>query len=237
MRHRIRYDESQLFLIDADDTLWEDNVYFERAISTFIEFLNHPEYSFDQVRVVLNDIERRYIRTHGYGLNCLVSSFVETFEQLSIEPVTPELHRTIHAFGQIVTEHPLELLPGVAETLDYLAGRHRLILVTKGHVDVQTDKLDRSGLRGYFADVEIVREKTSAVYRDIAARCDAHPGSTWMVGNSPRSDINPALVAGLNAVLIPHNQTWMLELEQLAEPQSPSQLLVLERFGDLVQHF
>jgi putative hydrolase of the HAD superfamily len=58
-----------------------------------------------------------------------------------------------------------------------------------------------------------------------------------MVGNSPKSDINPALAAGLHAVFIPHGDTWILEHEDLATAPAPQRLLVVERFADLRAHF
>ena len=79
---------SQTLLIDADDTLWENNIYFERAIGNFISFLNHREYSPDQVREVLNQVERESIITHGYGLHSFAHSLVQTFERLATEPVS-----------------------------------------------------------------------------------------------------------------------------------------------------
>src|SRR3979411_169026 len=81
----------QTLLIDADDTLWENNIYFERAIARFITFLNHHEFSAEQVREVLNDVERECVVKHGYGLHSFAHALVDTFERLSVEPVTPAL--------------------------------------------------------------------------------------------------------------------------------------------------
>ena len=137
----------QTLLIDADDTLWENNIYFERAIANFISFLNHHEFSPEQVRGVLNDVERECIVTHGYGLHSFAHALVHTFERLSVRPVTPELHDQIHGFAHTIADHPLELLPEVPQTLQYLSTRHRLILVTKGALAEQTGKIERSELK------------------------------------------------------------------------------------------
>jgi len=228
---------AQSLLIDADDTLWENNIYFERAIAHFISFLNHREYSPEQVRQVLNEVERQAIISHGYGLDSFAHSLVETFEQLSVEPVTPAIHETIHGFARAIAEHPVEIIAGVPETLNYLAGRHHLILLTKGNLTEQSGKIERSGLKEYFAAVEIVAEKDSGTYRSTVARYGLDRDVTWMVGNSPRSDINPALAAGLNAVFVPHNQTWILEHEEIAPVPGPGKLVTVERFAELRQHF
>jgi putative hydrolase of the HAD superfamily len=227
----------QTLLIDADDTLWENNVYFERAIAQFISFLDHKEHSPEQVRLVLNEVERESIVQHGYGLHSFSHSLVDTFERLSVEPITSALHETIRGFANVIAEHPMEILSDVPETLEYLAERHRLILMTKGAIPEQSGKIERSGLRKYFTAVEIVPEKDPAVYRSVSTKHNLLPEATWMVGNSPKSDINPALAAGLNAVFVPHDQTWILEHEEVGQPLPARQLIVVERFPALRSHF
>jgi putative hydrolase of the HAD superfamily len=230
-------DGSQALLIDADDTLWENNVYFERAIAEFISFLNHQDYSAQKVREVLNEVERECIVRHGYGLHSFAHALVDTFERLSVEPLTPALHETIHGFAHVIAEHPVEIIPGVPETLDYLAGRHHLILLTKGNVTEQSGKIERSGLKDYFQAVEIVAEKDPPAYRDVVEKYGLVRDATWMVGNSPKSDINPALAAGLNAVFVPHADTWILEHEEVSARNAPGRLLTVETFSELRQHF
>jgi putative hydrolase of the HAD superfamily len=227
----------QTLLIDADDTLWENNVYFERAIARFISFLNHHEFSAEQVRGVLNDVERECIVTHGYGLHSFSHALVNTFERLSVQPVTPELHAQITSFAHTIENHPIEFLPEVPETLEYLSARHRLILVTKGALAEQSGKIERSGLNGYFAATEIVAEKDSAVYQALVEKHLLVRDSTWMVGNSPKSDINPALAAGLHAVFVPHGDTWILEHEELDAAPPRQRLLIVGCFAELREHF
>jgi putative hydrolase of the HAD superfamily len=228
---------TQHLLIDADDTLWENNIYFERAIANFISFLNHHEYSAEQVRAVLNEVERECILRHGYGLHSFAHALVDTFERLAVEPLTPALHETINGFAHSIAEHPVEIISGVAETLGYLTERHNLILVTKGALAEQTGKIERSGLKEYFSSVEIVPEKDVGTYREIISKYDLPSESSWMVGNSPKSDINPALAAGINAVFVPHGNTWILEHEQMASAEPPARLLIVEKFAELRKHF
>ena len=227
----------QTLMIDADDTLWENNIYFERAIASFISFLNHRHYSAAEVRQKLNEVEHENIVKLGYGLHSFTAALVDTFERLSVEPLTPALHETIHGISQAIAEQPIELLRQVGPTLDELRGRHRLLLVTKGHVGEQTGKVERSGLGPYFEAVEVVAEKNAESYQAIVSRYGLEPATTWMVGNSPKSDINPAIAAGLNAVFIPHAETWILERAELSTAPPPQQLLTLERFGMLREVF
>jgi len=227
----------QTLLIDADDTLWENNIYFERAIADFISFLNHRQRSSAEVREILNDVERDCIVSHGYGLRSFAHALVKTFERLSVEPLTPALHEVIHGFAHTIAAQPVQLLPGVEETLTYLSGKHRVVLVTKGDPHEQSRKVDRSGLKRYFAAVEVVPEKDVATYRFVIEKHELVPEHTWMVGNSPKSDINPALRAGINAVFVPHDDTWILEHEEVISCQPPRQLLVLKEFRELTEHF
>ena len=229
--------QRQTLLIDADDTLWENNIYFERAIASFISYLDHQVHTPAEVREHLNRCEHRTIAERGYGLVSFRRSLAGCFEELYSGPVTEEHRGMIDSFADIIHDHDIELLPGVAETLSDLAARHRLILVTKGDQKEQTGKLARSGLAQWFSDVEVLPEKHPAAYLALRDhhRCDAD--STWMIGNSPRSDINPALRAGLHAVFIPHSSTWVLEHEEVSEPPSGRRLLQLDAFGQLLRHF
>src|SRR5215831_19468719 len=161
---------AQHLLIDADDTLWENNIYFERAIANFISFLNHHEYSPEEVREVLNQVERECIVTHGYGLHSFAHALVQTFERVAVEPITSALHETIHGFAHTIAEHPVEIIHGVPDTLNYLSQRHSLILMTKGAIAEQSGKIERSGLKEYFSAVEIVAEKDVETYGAVITK-------------------------------------------------------------------
>jgi putative hydrolase of the HAD superfamily len=228
----------QALLIDADDTLWENNVYFEAAIAEFMRRLNHQEMSHAEVRQFLNQVERETILERGYGSHSFAHSLVKTFERLARQPVTPDLHEFIWGFAHRITTSEMQLLHGVPETLDYLAGReHHLILMTKGDFTEQAAKVERSGLKEYFAAVEIVAEKDPAIYKTVVGKYGLERETTWMVGNSPRSDINPALAAGLNAVFVPHDSTWVLEHETVNPVPEGQRLLQVQKFVMLREHF
>jgi putative hydrolase of the HAD superfamily len=232
-----RFPAGQTLLIDADDTLWENNIYFERAIAAFISFLDHREYSPSEVRQTLNAVERETILAHGYGLSSFKRSLVECFERLSPAPVTEEKRERIRGFASAIAEQEIELLPGVAETLAELATRHRLILMTKGDRAEQADKLTRSGLSELFSSIEIVAEKDPAAYREVVLRHNISARSAWMIGNSPKSDINPALAAGLHAVFLFHKDTWVLEHAAVDAAPQGQHLIELDAFAKLCDIF
>jgi putative hydrolase of the HAD superfamily len=227
----------QTLLIDADDTLWENNIYFERAITSFISYLDHRVHTHEEVRDHLNRVEHATVLSHGYGLHSFRRSLVTCFEQLTDIPLTEEKHRRIESFAQSIADQDMELLPNVSPTLAGLATRHRLILVTKGTLEEQTDKLQRSGLAPHFTAVEVLPEKHHDAYLSLAAHHACEAPNTWMIGNSPRSDINPALSAGLNAIFIPHDFTWILEHEVVHQPPAGQYLLELATFADLARYF
>ncbi|WP_446744118.1 HAD family hydrolase [Silvibacterium acidisoli] len=227
----------QTLLIDADDTLWENNIYFERAIADFISYLNHHRYTPEEVRIRLNEVEHANTQAHGYGVASFSRALITTFEQLSIEPITPDKHERIVGFARQIAEQQIELIDGVAETLPHLASRHQLILTTKGNPDEQALKLTESGLAQHFKHVEILREKNVDAYRELQARHQLNAQKTWMIGNSPRSDINPALAAGLHAIFIHHPSTWVLEHETISAAPHGQTLLQLENFAELAAHF
>ena len=225
----------QFLLIDGDDTLWENNVYFEQAIEAFIDFLAHSSMSRDQVRAALDEIERMNVAVHGYGSASFTKNLRQTYERLADRDLQPEDIQHVVQLGERIATQPMQLLPEVAETVRYLAGRHDLMLLTKGHAEEQRLKIERSGLEAFFSATAIVHEKNEETYREIVRERQLDPARTWMIGNSPRSDINPALAAGLRAVFIPHEHTWRLEKEEVVHVDG--RLLTLPGFGELRTHF
>jgi putative hydrolase of the HAD superfamily len=219
-------------LIDADDTLWENNIYFEQAIHDFIAFLNHSQLSTEEVRAVLDDVERLM----GYGSLNFTRSLVETYKRLAEKDLLDENVQQVRQFGERIRSQPLKLLDGVKETLEYLQPRHELMLLTKGDAEEQRLKVERSGIEGFFKQIVIVQEKDISVYHHIASELNIDPKHIWMIGNSPRSDINPALAAGLNAVYIPHPHTWHLEHEEI-QHTGDGRVMTLSRFADLRNSF
>jgi len=232
-----QFPSGQTLLIDADDTLWENNIYFERAIAAFISYLNHHKYTPAEVRKTLNGVERETILAHGYGLTSFTRSLVTCFERLSQAPVTKEKEERILGFARSIAEHEIELMPGVEATLAELSTRHQLILMTKGNHAEQADKLARSGLSSFFSFVEIVAEKDPPTYREVLHRHELTPHTSWMIGNSPKSDINPALEAGLHAVFLFHKDTWVLEHAEIATAPEGQQLIELDSFAKLREIF
>src|SRR5207302_643620 len=132
-------------LIDADDTLWENNIYFEQAIHAFITFLNHSRLSREEVRAVLDEVERLM----GYGSANFTRSLVETYRRLAEKDLQEEDVEQVRRFGEQIRAQPLQLLEGVRETLAYLSPRHDLFLLTKRDSEEQKLKVTRSRIGDY----------------------------------------------------------------------------------------
>ncbi len=222
-------------IFDADDTLWENNIYFERAFEDFVDFLDHSSLTSAQIRDILNEIELVNAQLHGYGARNFGKNLQQAYRRLAQREIRDADLDHVMSLAEKILEQPVELIDGVEETLEYLSPRHDLTLFTKGHPEEQRLKVDRSGLARFFAHTAIVKEKDAPAYRRLIEDRALDPARTWMIGNSPKSDINPAVEAGLNAVLVPHAHTWVLERQDLRA--SPSRFLKVEKFSDLRNHF
>jgi len=221
---------ARTLLMDADDTLWENNIYFERVVAAFMRKLGERGIAEERGQAALWQAEQRNIRTAGYGSRAFCLALRDAARALGADDLEP----WIAGREQWIFHHPIELMPGVAETLPLLHAKNRLILLSKGREEEQRGKIDRSGLARWFHHIEIVFEKSVETYRGLRRQYDLAPTLTWMIGNSPRSDINPAKAAGLRTVFIPYHATWYHELEEI----SPGgETLMLQHFGELAAHF
>jgi putative hydrolase of the HAD superfamily len=221
----------QTLIFDADDTLWENNIYFEEAFEHFCSYLAHSSMSPDQVRSVLDEIEMANARVNGYGSVNYGGNLAACYRHLAERDISDEDLRAVREFAHAILERPIELLEGVAETVAALSDRHDLAIFTKGDLEEQQAKIDRSGLASYFRHAAIVKEKNVSAYLDLARRHSFSPPETWMIGNSPKSDINPSLKAGFGAVYVPHPRTWGLEHEDV--PENHPRLVRIQRIVEL----
>jgi putative hydrolase of the HAD superfamily len=195
---------------DADDTLWQNEQFFRLTEDHFVSLLaDHAEQS--EVKKRLLDAERRNLDLYGFGIKGFTLSMVETAIEVTGGKIPTGIIADIVQAGRQMLSHPVETLPYARETLEQLAGRFRLVLITKGDLFDQERKLAQSGLSGLFDAVEIVSAKQPDTYSRIFSRHGDGPERSMMVGNSLKSDIVPALQAGGWGVYVPHDLTWVLE--------------------------
>jgi putative hydrolase of the HAD superfamily len=199
-----------LICLDADDTLWHNEIWFRRVFERFAELMAEfapPE----AILPLLDETEHRNLGAYGYGAKGFILSMLETATTIAGDRLPPSAVPAILALGRDMLAHPVEALDGVAEALPALADRAPLVLVTKGDLHHQEAKLAASGFGAWFSGVEIVSDKQPETYRRIFERYGADPAEAVMAGNSVRSDVLPVLEAGAWAALIPFHLVWSHE--------------------------
>ena len=199
---------------DADDTLWHNESIFRLTQDRF-RALMAEHAAPEALDARLAEVERRNLALYGYGVKGFTLSMLETAMELTGDRAPGRLVAELLAAGREMLSHPVETLPGATEALAALAGDYRLVLITKGDLLHQEQKLAASGLGEHFAAVEIVSEKNASTYERVFARYGTGAAQAAMVGNSLRSDVIPALEAGCYAAHVPYELTWAHEL---AEP-------------------
>ena len=201
-------------IFDGDDTLWSSEQLYDDARSrgrliVSNSGLNGAEW---EQRERLLDVQN--VAKFKYSTDRFPTSCVQAYEELCRSSgrridngITTQIRRT----AKSAFENDPPVMPGAKETLALLRSRGaRLALLTKGDYALQCRRIERSGLREFFDVIRIVPEKTSDVIRDVVSALGVDAGSTWMVGNSMRSDIFPAMKAGLRTVRIPAH-VWEYE--------------------------
>lgn len=216
---------------DADDTLWHNEVIFERVHERYRALLAryHDAATVDRTQFAT---EMRNLELYGYGIKGFTLSAIETAIELTAGRISAEEIRLLIELGREMLQHPVELLEGVAELLPQLALRHELLLITKGDLRDQERKLAKSGLAPHFAGVEILSEKNEATYATVLQRHRVGPAEFLMVGNSLKSDVLPVLALGGSAAHIPYPLTWPGE-RTVERPQAPGRFFELKSIRDL----
>lgn len=201
----------EIIAFDADDTLWHNESLFTITQDKYKKLLSkyHSEEWIDQR---LFDTETENIQHFGYGVKGFTLSMIETAIELSEGRITGAEINQIIEFAKVMLKSPIELLEGVADTIERLSKTHDLMIITKGDLFDQESKIARSGLADYFSKIEIVKEKDDAIYQKILDRHKIDKDKFVMVGNALKSDILPVLRIGASAIHIPYHTTWAREI-------------------------
>jgi putative hydrolase of the HAD superfamily len=207
----------QTIAFDADDTLWVNEPYYRRKTDQFLDLLR--EYGDrEAMRQRLSEIEIGNVVWYGYGIKSFMFSMIEAAIELTGGKVQGGEIRELLSLGREMLVTPVECFQGVEDLLSKLSTSHRLMLITKGDLLEQQQKVDRSGLSRYFTHVEIVLEKTALSYRNLFDLHGITPKRFLMAGNSLRSDILPVIEAGGHAVYVPYENTWSHEMHNGSLP-------------------
>lgn len=215
---------------DADDTLWHNERFYRLTEDRFIALLGEHAPAEDVTRRLL-ETKLRNLQHYGFGIKGFTLSMIETAIEVTDGNIPGTAIREILDVGREMLGHSVEILPHARETLEQLAGRYRLVLITKGDLLDQERKLAQSGLAALFDTVEIVSNKDAATYRRIFDRYGDGAARAMMVGNSVKSDILPAIQAGSWGVHVPHDLTWTFE--QAEAPVDHPRFKRVEHLGEL----
>ncbi len=212
---------------DADDTLWENEVFFHQAQMKFIEL--HPHIK-DPEEVIFQ-IEKENVKFYGYGIKGFILSLLETSARFSNSQTNLLTIAKIIKIGKDMLSHPIQLLPKVKDTLQHLSDHYTLIMITKGDLLDQQRKVKKSGLLKYFSSIEIVSEKDEQTYLEILHKNNVFPKDFLMVGNSLKSDILPVIKIGGAGIYIPHEHTW--ENEKVNSNDCSENYIQIESISDI----
>ncbi|MAS13439.1 MAG: HAD family hydrolase [Nitratireductor sp.] len=215
---------------DADDTLWHNERFYRLTEARFAEFLaDFAEAGHLTERLL--EAEKRNLGKYGFGIKGFTLSMIETAIEVTNGQVPATTIRDILDAGREMLDHPVETLPHAREALEALAGRYRLVLITKGDLFDQERKLAASGLGDYFDAVEIVSDKSRGTYQRIFAAHGEGPDHAMMIGNSLKSDVIPAIEAGSWGVFVPHDLTWAHE--HADEPDNEPRFRKVAHLGEI----
>lgn len=226
----------EMIAFDADDTLWENEMFYQNALAELREILA-PWESPEGVNEIVNEIEHRNMKHYGYGIKAFILSLIEAALQISDHEIHAEEIDKILRIGRSMLEADIHMMPNVLETLQALKGKYPLMVITKGDLLDQTAKVKRSGLEEFFEAVEVVNDKTEETYLEILKAHQIDPQGFLMVGNSIRSDILPILNIGGKAAYIPADNTWSHEMVPDFNPEVDGyyELTHIGQLPDLIQ--
>lgn len=195
---------------DADDTLWDNERFFQMTQSHFAELLSDFTEK-DDLLTRLIKAERRNIGHYGFGIKVFTLSMIETAIEVTEGRVSGAVVSEILQTGRDMLRHPVDLVPYAHAAVEAAKETHRTLLITKGDLLDQERRLAHSGLGDLFDGVEIVSDKTATVYQEIF---ESHGDGTtrgMMIGNSIKSDVLPMIESGGWGVFVRHGIEWALE--------------------------
>ena len=228
----------KFLIFDADDTLWKNNLYYETARAEFITLCKRYSLTDNSFDRVFDELEWQVVRDRGYGSKNFIFILETLYKNLPFlgnsTAADKDYHKILSRFIES-TSRPPELFEGVQTILDRLSQKYEIYVLTKGDQEEQNRKLAESGLAFFFSKAFVVPEKNLSTYLNLLKHEQWNPDEVCMIGNSPKSDINPALQAGMWAVFIPYPYTWKLDNEPVLKYHP--RLIEIKRIGELAQYF
>ncbi|PLX17628.1 MAG: HAD family hydrolase [Salinivirgaceae bacterium] len=221
----------KILAFDADDTLWNNETFFREAEKEFF-YIMKDYLDAEALRDKLYQIEVGNLDIYGYGIKSFILSMIETASAVTNNQLPGNITKNILDIARQMLHKPVELLDGVEETLDALAGKYKMIIATKGDLLDQQRKLKKSNLAKYFDHVEIMTDKQTSDYENLLHIIQTDPAHFFMTGNSLKSDILPVLELGGYAMHVPYHTTWLHE--EATEPSTHNNFYKGSQITDLL---
>jgi putative hydrolase of the HAD superfamily len=208
-------------IFDADDTLWENNKFFLDTSDSFFDLCVDAGYERNLVVKAFNDFELKVVNERGYGSANFIYILDHLFSHFnkSKKLNSSKYNKLLNKFKSHTINDP-PVFSNVPEVLNQLKKNYDLYVLTKGNIKEQKQKIERSGLKHFFNKEFVVPEKNDNTYLTILNEYNWRASECCMIGNSPKSDINPALRCGMYTIFIPYPYTWILDNEDLIENHS-----------------
>ena len=216
--------------LDADDTLWENEIYYREAKRRFALLLSSYAQE-EKVMEIFNGFQEENIPVFGYGAKTCMTGFTDTAADLCGGNIPGTIYSSIKEICKDLFWHEVKIIDGVTDTLEALSGRFSLVVATKGDMMEQERKFRESGLEKYFSGFEVMQDKDERNYSALARKYGLSPSGIVMAGNSVRSDIVPVVSVGGTAIHVPHELVW--EHEAMDMPQS-DRVIEVQSIRDLV---
>ena len=224
----------KVIAFDADDTLWVNETYFRDAEKEFAKLLAGYETE-NKIDQELFKTEIKNLSIYGYGIKGFVLSMVECALELSNYQLEQKSFEKILNIGKEMLEKPIELLEGIEEVLQFLQGKYKLVVATKGDLLDQERKLEKSNLLRYFHHIEVMSDKKEKDYQKLISHLDIDPSEFLMIGNSLKSDVLPLIAIGSSAIHVPFHTTWAHE-KVSKEQQSTIDYITVSNIKQVVSY-
>ena len=228
-----RFSHLTHIFLDADDTLWENDIYFRKAEEEFAEYMSVYT-SDEEARRLLAEKQEDNIPTYGYGSKTYLLGMLDAAAVIAPEQFGPQMYRDIKAIITRLATHRFDWLDAAEQTVRLLARRYKIVIATKGELSEQMRKFRLSGIDSCVTAIEVMEKKSEDDYRNLAVKMGIEPENFLMVGNAVRSDIAPVVAMGGWAVHIPYAVTWVHEIMDMPDSDRVIELTHISQLQDLL---
>ncbi len=216
-------------ILDADDTLWETELLYQRALDLTQFEVERHDIDGDAWRKLQLQLDLEAVKTAAFDIDRFPSSSARAYKELAPR-YDAEVEQRVYDLTSTVFRSEARLFPETSGVLERLVGHYRLAVITKGDVEIQHKRLDHSGLAHRFDSISIVETKRPETFGSMCDLLAVHPSEAVSVGNSLASDVLPAIEAGLSGIWI-DAPVWAHE--RRAAESVPSEVIKLASLSEL----